>query len=907
MSSKLGFGNKFQLGIALIMVIIILVSILTVQSLNSSREELLDIVGNRYKKVNYTYEIEKNVSSSKMLVGLISNDLSDATSDSIQDKLAQNRVRIEEHFSKLHAMGLNKEARDILMDCASLYRVYKENERLVLMELIKDTERASDNWSKMEETTSKLEESVDKFIRYQEEMMEDALNRAGEKYDQIYRIVFLLTTTSCILIALIGYWVVRSTTKDLRKITNVLEEIDLNDPSTLHRLEVETDDEVGLIAEAFNKMSMSLELHNKNEKEYLHDIKTQNRVLAKINEIASLTQSTFHINEFAERLQGKLSPIVGASIGALYLRDQADETLFYRAASYGDGGIEQFKIGEGIIGQAAIDQQVVLLNEIPENYKLVTTSIVEMKPKSILIVPVIYENHTIAILEFVSITGYSDIQYQAIQQVSESLGLAINSVLNRMEIEYLLNESKAMTEELQVQTEELHSQSEELMTINELLEEREREAIQKTKELEQSQAELKIKNEQLLKSSNYKSEFLANISHELRTPLNSILILAEMLIDLDNDNISAEEKEYIEYIYSAANSLTALVNDILDLSKIEAGKSDITCSKMEINELVETLNIFSPQAERKELKFLIELGENLPFSFYTDVQKIQQILKNLLSNAIKFTDQGSVSVKLENISYANDNKKMLDTSLIDNWIKIAVKDTGIGIPEKQQETIFEAFQQGNGAHVQKYGGTGLGLSICKKLIDMLNGYIYVESEVEKGSTFTIYLPNIQEEQENINYADEEIRYGQVRAQVAADIEHMESACSKDNQLDILQGKRVLITDDDQRNIYSLKAVLEKKGMEIMIAHSGIECLEILTKDSSIDILLMDIMMPEMNGYETMERIRHIPEFTSLPIIALTAKAMKGDREKCLAAGASDYISKPINLEQLISVMRVWLN
>ena len=901
-SSKLGFGRKFQIGIFLIMVTIILFSVLTVLKLNSSREDLLEIVEDRFKKLNYTYEIEKSVISSKLAVGMITNDVSGDTADTAQTKLAEYHVKIEQNFISLHKLTLTKEAQKILSECATLYRVYKETEHMAIVEMGKETEYANESWTKLDDANDNLLETVEEFLDYQEDRMEEAFSRANEKYDQMFLVINLLMIASCGLIALIGYWVVRSTSKDLRQITNVLQEIDLNDLSTLNRLEVKTNDEIGLIAEAFNNMSSSLELYHQSEQAYLNDIKIQNWVLEKINEVTSLTQSTFNIYEFAERLLGKLASLVGASVGALYLRDQADETYFYRAASYGDGGQEQFKIGEGIIGQAVLEQQVLIITDIPVDYKFISTSLVEMKPKSIIVVPVIYENHTIAMLELVSITEFTDLQYGVIQQVSESLGLAIHSVLNRMEIESLLNESKAMTEELQVQTEELHTQSEELMTINELLEEREQEAIQKTKELEYSQAELKIKNEQLLQSSNYKSEFLANISHELRTPLNSILILAEMLIDLDSDRFSVEEREYIEYIYSAATSLTALINDILDLSKIEAGKSDVTYSKLNIKQLVETFNVFSPQAERKNIKFTIELDESLPEYFFTDVQKVQQIVKNLLSNAIKFTEQGTVHVKLENVKYVINNQNKYEPQLIDNWIAVVVTDTGIGIPKKQQHTIFEAFQQGDGATVQKYGGTGLGLSICKKLIDMLNGYIFVESEVGKGSTFTIYIPNLYERE--MNQINEEKQYAQAGSQVAAAMEPMEKI---DHHSDILHGKRVLITDDDQRNIYSLRAVLEKKGMEVLEAHNGLECLDILKTDVHVDMILMDIMMPELNGYETMERIRQNSKFTSLPIIALTAKAMKGDREKCLASGASDYISKPINLEQLISVMRVWLN
>ncbi len=901
---KIGFAKKFQASIILIIVVIILVSVMTIVNINSSREDLLEIVEDRYKNVNYSYVIEKYAILSKMMVGMITNDASADTSETVQKQIAEYHVIIEEQFAKLQSSGLNKDAKKILSECVALYQIYKDHEHITINEIKKETEFMGENWVKLDNSNYELLESIEEFISYQEEQMDNAFIRANEKYNYLNKVVIVLSTTSCVLISLIGYWVIRSTTKDLKEITNVLKEIDLNNSSTLRRLEVKTKDEIGLIAEAFNNMSGSLETYSQNEKAYLNDIKIQNWVLSKIAEVASLTQSISKTDEFAELLLCRLSPFVGASVGAFYLRNQDNDTTFYRAASYGNGGKDQFTLGEGIIGQAALEQQLLLLEEIPEEYRLISTGLIEVKPKAILIAPIIYENNTIGVLEFASIKGFSDVQYQGIQQVSESLGLAIHSVANRMEIEFLLNESKAMTEELQVQTEELHSQSEELMTINELLEEREQEALQKTKELEQSQEELKIKNEQLLLSSNYKSEFLANISHELRTPLNSILILAEMLIDMESDHFSAEEKEYITYIYSAANSLTALINDILDLSKIEAGKLDTTYSKMEISELDEPLKIFALQAERKQLGFKIEKDENFPSYFYTDVQKFLQVIKNLLSNAIKFTEQGTVTVRLEHITHTTDGIGFSDATQYDKWIKVIVRDTGIGIPQDKQQIIFEAFQQGDGSSVRKYEGTGLGLAICKKLIDMLDGYIFVESEVGKGSTFTFYCPNLQEM--NNYHVDKGFQYSETIGQVATTIEPIEIQETKDNEMDVLRGKRVLITDDDHRNIYALKTVLEKKGMEVIAAHNGIECLEILKKDRQIDMILMDIMMPEMNGYEAMKNIRSDVQFASIPIIALTAKAMKDDREKCMNAGASDYISKPISLEQLISVMRVWL-
>ena len=260
-SSKLGFGRKLRMGIILIMVVIVLVSVMTVQNLNSSREDLLEIVEDRFKKVNYAYTIEKNVILSKMMVGMISNDVSADTSDSVQAKLAEYHVRIEEKFIHLNKLTLTEEAKKRLSECATLYRIYKENEHMAIVEITKETKDAEERWDKLEKTNSDLLESIEEFISYQENRMEEALNRANEKYDHLCLVVVLLTITSCGLIGLIGYWVVRSTTKDLKQITTVLEEIDLNDPSTLHRLEVKTNDEIGLIAEAFNNMSMSLEIY----------------------------------------------------------------------------------------------------------------------------------------------------------------------------------------------------------------------------------------------------------------------------------------------------------------------------------------------------------------------------------------------------------------------------------------------------------------------------------------------------------------------------------------------------------------------------------------------------------------------------------------------------------------------
>ena len=293
---------------------------------------------------------------------------------------------------------------------------------------------------------------------------------------------------------------------------------------------------------------------------------------------------------------------------------------------------------------------------------------------------------------------------------------------------------------------------------------------------------------------------------------------------------------------------------------------------------------------------------------------MQQIIKNLLSNAVKFTSKGSVSLKLEKVKNTKEKEALDQNVQSDFWMKIVVEDTGLGIPQEKQDLIFEAFQQADGATARKYGGTGLGLSICREFAKLLGGFITLDSKENEGSVFTVYLPNLPEglQKTQTNDVIHLPISNEVLEQVAVQKEENEEIAvamaepEPDELIDVFKGKRVLITDDDHRNIFALKNALESKGVEIMVAENGIECLNLLQREQDLDMILMDIMMPELDGYETMRHIRSNPDFISIPIIALTAKAMKGDREKCLEAGATDYISKPINLEQLFSVMRVWL-
>lgn len=699
----------------------------------------------------------------------------------------------------------------------------------------------------------------------------------------------------------------RSIVKTITEVTQTIKEIAASKGNHRTRIHVKTNDEINALADATNELLDTLE-----RREWLQ---------ANIAEIVTKYQGISAITKLAETFLSEMAQKTQSSFGAFYVREMHNnEVCFVKKASFADAGdkvgIDQFKIGQGLIGQCALEKRVFINHDVSQDYRLIGTGLGEAPPKSIFIFPIIFEDEVIAVVELATMKSYTALQQELVNQVIETFGLTVNSILGRMEIVRLLNESRAMTEELQVQSEELQTQSEELQMqteeltmINEQLEERTKEAEMKTKELESAKKDLEDSAEQLVLNSNYKSQFLANMSHELRTPLNSILILSEMLSENGNDNLTEEEMEFARVIHSSGEDLLALINDILDISKVEAGKIEIIFDEVNMSELpMQIEQIFAPVAKKKNLELHISKAPNVVDIFYTDEKRFQQILKNLLSNALKFTEQGYVHLDIKQLDHQQLTSNMQEVST--EWLEITVSDTGIGIPKDKHQLIFESFQQADGATVRKYGGTGLGLSICKEFAKLLGGWVALQSEEGKGSSFTLTIPSLPN---GLNTAAIDSAYVEVVATLEADdiVEEVEEQVEESYQVspqevEVFQGKNILIVDDDNRNIYALKAALEKRGMNILVAKDGLECLEIMETNHKIDLILMDIMMPNMDGYETMSIIRTKMKLTDLPIIALTAKAMSTDRDKSLEAGASDYISKPLNLDQLVSVLRVWL-
>ncbi|MEJ7810773.1 MAG: HAMP domain-containing protein [Gemmatimonadaceae bacterium] len=1004
------------------------------------------------------------------------------------------------------------------------------------------------------------------------------------------------------------------------------------------QITVDASGEVDELKNNLNQMIVTL-------KETTEKNTEQDWLKTNLAKFSRLMQGQKDLQSVSRLIMSELTPLVSAHHGAFYMVESENGTpVLQLVASYAYKArkhvANRFAFGEGLVGQAALEKQPILLTNVPDDYIQITSGLGQSPPRNIIVLPILFEGDVKAIVELASFLPFSQIHQLFLDQLAESIGVVLNMIMANMRTEELLEQSQQLAGELTQQQDELkrsnseleaqakslkqseellRDQQEELQQVNEELEEKaallaeqNKKVEQKNSEVESARSALEEKAEQLSLSSRYKSEFLANMSHELRTPLNSLLILARLLSDNKDGNLTEKQMEFARTILTSGSDLLNLINDVLDLSKVEAGKMEVSAADVRIVDIRDFVQrTFQPVAEQKGLTFQVEVLPDVPATIYADGQRAQQVLKNLLSNAFKFTHQGNVALT---VRVADPGRRFANRALDEaqRVIAFAVSDTGIGIAKDKQRLIFEAFQQADGTTSRKYGGTGLGLSISREIARLLGGEIRVESSPDRGSTFTLFLPDRFREapgstrtttaltlspglleddgweptpargvsagvadlpasgggavdddsararwltpaggaprmgevpddradlapgdrsvlivENDVTFAgvllemardkgfkgvvatdgrggvelaheyrpdaitldidlpggmdgwevldrlkkhpdtrhvpvhivtgvgtkqrglkagalaflekpvskealddafarinsfidervkrllvveDDETQRRAIHELIAEEDVQITSVASAEEAMEKLRGtrfdcmvldlglkgtsgfellervksdpdvqqlpiiiytgkelssaeetqlrkyaetiiikdvksperlldetalflhrvearlpeskrrmleqlhtadtvfagKRILVVDDDVRNIFSLTSMLEDHGMQVRFAENGKDALDRLREDASVDLVLMDVMMPEMDGYETTQAIREIPQFRSLPIIALTAKAMKGDREKCIAAGASDYITKPVDTEQLLSLMRVWL-
>ncbi|GGM68668.1 histidine kinase [Thermopolyspora flexuosa] len=661
--------------------------------------------------------------------------------------------------------------------------------------------------------------------------------------------------------------------------------------------------------------------------------------------ISRLMQGHRDLVEVSRLIMSELTPLVAASYGACYLADPEDEGHLKLIAGYGvqpgiPGVRERFAKGEGVVGQAALEGKQILLENVPADRLTIRSGLSEAGPAQIVVLPIQFENQVLGVLELATLNRFSEIQLDFLTQLGETIGVTINTIIANSRTEALLKESQRLATELQERSDELQRQQEELRRSNAELEIKAAQLAKQNRaieiqnfQIEQARRTLEERAEQLAVSSRYKSEFLANMSHELRTPLNSLLVLAKLLSENPDGNLTPQQVEFARTIHGAGSALLQLINDILDVSKVEAGRMDIHPQQLGLDKLVEYVDAtFGPLAQDKGLDFAVEVDDDVPRELYTDEQRLQQVLRNLLSNAVKFTPSGSVRLR---IGRAPADTPFVDESLrrAEDVLSFAVIDTGIGIAADKLDVIFEAFRQADGTTSRKYGGTGLGLSICREIARLLGGEIHVVSEPGAGSTFTLYMPArysgpLTAEDGGVatgasRAAQQAVRERTGEAQAAGtDVVPPEIPLPADPPVprvaedlpdgrewtgeDPLNGAKILIVDDDIRNVFALTSVLERHGATVVYAENGREGIEQLGRHDDVALVLMDIMMPEMDGWATTSAIRRMPQFADLPIIALTAKVMRGDREKSIASGASDYVPKPVDVDRLLERLRGWL-
>ncbi|MGY3433781.1 HAMP domain-containing protein/CheY-like chemotaxis protein/signal transduction histidine kinase [Bradyrhizobium sp. USDA 3686] len=937
-------------------------------------------------------------------------------------------------------------------------------------------------------------------------------------------------------------------------------------------IQVDARGEVAELKDNINTMITNLRLTT--------DVNTeQDWLKTNLAKFTNMLQGQRDLTTVGRLLLTELSPLVNAHTGVIYQVENEENPRLLLLASYAGDGVYPYPrvlpFGDGLIGQCALDRRPRVIADIPPDVVPINSALLRVAPKNLVVLPVLFEGQVKAVIELASLTSFTTSQMTFLEQLTDSIGIVLNSIEATMQTEGLLKQSQQLAGELQTQQRELQQTNDQLEQKAQQLAERNVEVERKNQEIEQARRALEEKATELALTSKYKSEFLANMSHELRTPLNSILILGQQLTDNPDGNLTGKQVEFARTIHGAGTDLLNLISDILDLSKIESGTVTVDAEEILTANLLETVGRpFRHEAENRNLSFKIDVDPNLARSLVTDSKRLQQVLKNLLSNAFKFTAEGEVRLKVAAAvgGWGTDHPVLNSAPAV---IAFEVSDTGIGIPLEKQKLIFEAFQQADAGTSRKYGGTGLGLAISRELASLLGGEIHLRSLPGKGSCFTLYLPlkysgptlapratpqqsqppalqpataepqrvieqlpddrlNLEPGDSILLIVEDDPHYARVLVDLARDkgfkvlvaargaealelakqyqpravsldvflpdmlgwtvlsqLKHnpltrhipvqiitldedrqhalargafsfvnkptttegvsaaltqikeyarprrkrllivedneaeqlsirellhhddieivttgtgadalsmlRENPCDcvvldlrlpdmtgfevldqirndealsnvpvvvftgrelsaeedaelhtmarsivvkgvesperlldetalflhrvitelpieKQRMLEKLNssdedliGKTALLVDDDARNIFALSSVLERRGMKVLTATTGNEAVALVESNPEIAIVLMDIMMPQMDGYQTIGVIRENPTFARLPIIALTAKAMKGDREKCLEAGASDYLAKPVNTDQLLLAIRMWLH
>jgi HAMP domain-containing protein/signal transduction histidine kinase/CheY-like chemotaxis protein len=705
-------------------------------------------------------------------------------------------------------------------------------------------------------------------------------------------------------------------TTQVRSISEVASAVTKGDLTRTIR--VEAKGEVEALKDTINQMIANL-------KETTLRNQEQDWLKSNLAKFTQMLQGQKDLKTVTQRILSELAQVVTAHYGAFYILKLDDDEQTARLnlfAAYGYKSEKNiptdFGIGEGLVGQVAFEKERIILSKIPGNYIKINSGLGRSKPANLIILPVLFENKVKAVIELASLDEFSETHLDFLSQLTESIGIVLNTIEANTRTEGLLAQSQSLAGELKIQQEELSRTNDELQDKALLLVKQKNEVEAKNKEVEEARKSLEEKAEQLTLTSKYKSEFLANMSHELRTPLNSLLILAQQLYENAEGNLNDKQIRYAKTIHSCGDDLIQLINDILDLSKIESGFITANISPIRFSEIasfVETT--FKPISEARHLRFTIETDVRLPESMDTDLQRLNQILKNLLSNSFKFTEKGDVRLR---IYKANQNWKNASPSL-ENAGKIvafAISDTGIGIPLEKQNIIFEAFQQAEGSTSRKYGGTGLGLSISRGLAELLGGTIELESTPSQGSTFTLYLPIVnttgvitKEASENLT-AFRQLQLGSDDAGIDTLLNSLRVTTgglesenlqivnemindTGDDRTHIKPNDHViLIVEDDLRFGKILIDMAHQFKLKAVVATNYIEVFDFINRFKPLAITL-DVKLPDTSGWKVLDLLRNDLNFRHIPIHLISGEE---NRDLAIRRGARSFLLKPIENDAL---------
>ncbi|MEO8172693.1 MAG: response regulator, partial [Sediminibacterium sp.] len=706
-------------------------------------------------------------------------------------------------------------------------------------------------------------------------------------------------------------------TTQVRSISEVASAVTKGDLTRTIR--VEAKGEVEALKDTINQMIANL-------KETTLRNQEQDWLKSNLAKFTQMLQGQKDLKTVTQRILSELAQVVSAHYGAFYILNQnedTDEIKLFLFSAYGyksDKNIPtQFAVGEGLVGQVAFEKERIILSNVPSNYIKITSGLGKAKPTNVIILPVLFENNVKAVIELASLDVFSETHIDFLEQLTESIGIVLNTIEANSRTEELLTQSQSLAGELKMQQEELSRTNDELQDKALLLVKQKNEVEDKNKEVEEARRSLEEKAEQLTLTSKYKSEFLANMSHELRTPLNSLLILAQQLYENAEGNLNDKQIRYAKTIHSCGDDLIQLINDILDLSKIESGFITANISPVrfvEIASFVETT--FKPISEARHLRFTIETDTKLPNTMETDVQRLNQILKNLLSNSFKFTEKGEVKLR---IYHAQKNWKPGNPNLdlAKKVVGFAISDTGIGIPQEKQNIIFEAFQQAEGSTSRKYGGTGLGLSISRGLAELLGGTIELESNTSRGSTFTLFLP-IDNVSDVISKSTSDTLKTYQQFQLGSDSGEIDTLLnsirvtnevSESSKSLAIVNEMINETGDDRTNITSAdkvilvveddlrfgKIIVEKaheNNLKAIVAVSYIEVFDFINRFTPIAITL-DVKLPDTSGWKVLDLLRNDLNYRHIPIHLISGEE---NRNLALRRGARSFLLKPLGNEAL---------